>query len=436
MNTPIYDFVSKYRKSNTERLHMPGHKGTSLLGIEEYDITEIKGADSLYEAQGIIKESEENASLIFSCPTFYSTEGASHCIRAMLFLAKQKGVKKILAGRNAHKTFITACALLDLDIQWLFGNSSYLSCNIEKDSFQEAIKKEKPDAVYITSPDYLGNISDIKAISEICKNHNILLLVDNAHGAYLKFLKNSLHPIDLGADMCCDSAHKTLPCLTGGAYLHIKDEELSKKAKNALSLFGSTSPSYLILQSLDLVNRFISEDFPKKLEAFILQVENFKKALRGAGYSLYGDEPMKITVCTKAYGYTGYEFAEILRESKIECEFSDPDFTVLMLSTNTNLDLLGKVLLAIPPKTPIPVFPPRLSKPQRILSIRDAVMCDCQEIEVENAEDRILAGLSIGCPPAVPIAVCGEKIDKNIIECFKYYGINKCTVIKRSCLTN
>lgn len=433
MNTPIYDFVSKYKKSNTERLHMPGHKGTSLLGVEEYDITEIKGADSLYEAQGIIKESEENASSLFGCPTFYSTEGSSQCIRAMLFLAKQKGVKKILAGRNAHKTFITACALLHLEVSWLYGNSSYLSCNIEEEGLQEAIKKEKPDALYITSPDYLGNISDIKAISEICKSHNILLLVDNAHGAYLKFLKESLHPMDLGADMCCDSAHKTLPCLTGGAYLHIKNEELSKKAKNALSLFGSTSPSYLILQSLDLVNRFISEDFPKKLEAFILKAENFKKALRGAGYSLYGDEPMKITVCTKAYGYTGYEFAEILRESKIECEFSDPDFTVLMLCANTDLDLLGNVLLAIPQKEAIPVFPPRLSKPQRILSIRDAVMCDCEEIEVENAEDRILAGLSVGCPPAVPIAVCGEKIDKNIIECFKYYGINKCTVIKRGC---
>ncbi len=434
MNTPIFDFVNKYKSSGTKRLHMPGHKGVSLLGCEEYDITEINGADSLYEAQGIIKESEENASSLFGCPTFYSTEGSSQCIRAMLFLASQKGVKKVLAGRNAHKTFITACSLLDLEVSWIYGNSSYLSCNIDKNSLEQAIKEEKPDAVYITSPDYLGNISDIKAISEVCKNYNILFLVDNAHGAYLKFLESSMHPIDLGADMCCDSAHKTLPCLTGGAYLHIKDEDIAKGAKNALSVFGSTSPSYLILQSLDLINRFICEDFKTNLEAFILKVENFKKTLRGAGYSLYGDEPMKLTICAKAYGYTGYEFAKILRENKIECEFSDPDFAVFMLSINTDLDFLKNALLNIPQKEPLPVFPPRLSKPERILSIRDAVMCDYEEIPIEKAEGRILAGLSVGCPPAVPIAVCGEKIDNNITKCFKYYGINKCTVIKRGCL--
>ncbi|MEE0841166.1 MAG: aminotransferase class V-fold PLP-dependent enzyme [Acutalibacteraceae bacterium] len=434
MNTPIYDFVNKYRKSGTLRLHMPGHKGTSLLGVEEYDITEIKGADSLYEAQGIIKESENNASLLFGFPTFYSTEGSSQCIRAMLFLAKQKGIKRILAGRNAHKAFITACALLDLEVEWLYGNSSYLSCNIDEDSLKEAIVKEKPDAVYITSPDYLGNLSDVKAISEICKKHNILLLVDNAHGAYLKFLENSLHPIDLGADMCCDSAHKTLPCLTGGAYLHIKDEDLANKAKNALSIFGSTSPSYLILQSLDLVNKYISEGYKEKLHSFILKVESFKKVLKSKGYSLYENEPLKVTICTKAYGYSGYDFAEILRENKIECEFSDPDFTVLMLSVDTDLKRLENVLLIIPQKAPVPVFPPRFSKPEKALSVRQAIMCDSEEIEVENAEGKILSGLNVGCPPAVPIAVCGEKIDKDIIRCFKYYGINKCIVIKRGCL--
>ena len=117
MNTPICDFARRYADSGALRLHMPGHKGAPLLGPEPYDLTEIDGADSLYEASGIIRESEENASSLFGCTTLYSTEGSSLCIRAMLYLtviyARQKGQRPLIAaGRNAHKAFVSAAALL------------------------------------------------------------------------------------------------------------------------------------------------------------------------------------------------------------------------------------------------------------------------------------------------------------------------------------
>ena len=135
MDTPICDFVRNYAKSETVRLHMPGHKGKYFLGVERLDITEIPGADSLYEADGIIRQSEENASGLFGCPTFYSTEGSSQCIRAMLYLAllwaKERGKPPVIAaGRNAHKTFLTGAALLDLEVRWLYPKEvgSYLSC--------------------------------------------------------------------------------------------------------------------------------------------------------------------------------------------------------------------------------------------------------------------------------------------------------------------
>lgn len=215
MNTPICDFVKSYNDKNCIRAHMPGHKGESILGFEHLDITEIQGADSLFEASSIIRESEENASLLFGARTYYSTEGSSLCIRAMLYLtllyAKKEGkAPLILAGRNAHKTFLSSVALLDLDVEWLYSDSSYLSCDINAETLDNKLSSMqiKPVAVYLTSPDYLGNMLDIKAISEVCNKHGVLLLVDNAHGAYLKFLDNSLHPIDLGATMCCDSAHR------------------------------------------------------------------------------------------------------------------------------------------------------------------------------------------------------------------------------------
>jgi len=430
MKTPICDFVNSYSESNTERLHMPGHKGKEFLGFEKFDITEIKGADSLYDASGIIKESEDNASDLFGCPTFYSTEGSSLCIRAMLFLAKQKGVKKILAGRNAHKVFITACALLDIEIEWLYGNSSFLSCKSDYDELKATVKSSNAEAVYITSPDYLGFMCDIALISNICKTNGKTLLVDNAHGAYLKFLTPSLHPIDLGADMCCDSAHKTLPCLTGGAYLHVKDKNISKNAKNALAVFGSTSPSYLVLLSLDRLNAYLSANFKENLSHFILKAEKLKKRLRGLGFTLFENEPLKITFCTKAFGYTGHEFADILRENNIECEFSDKDFTVLMLGLDTNTENLYEVISKIEKREPITTFPPIISSHEQAISIRDALISNSQEIDIKDAVGRIICDINVSCPPAVPIAICGERITKYTIESFKYYGINKCRVVK------
>ena len=177
MNTPICDFVRRYVDDNLIRMHMPGHKGKAFLGFEKYDLTEIDGADSLYEAQGVIRQSEEIASSIFGCPTFYATEGSSQCIRAMLYLlciakSDKSGKPFILAGRNAHKAFISAVSLLDIDVEWIFPTEEeyYLSCNITVDRLEGLLKntERKPDAVYITTPDYLGNTVDVKKLADVC----------------------------------------------------------------------------------------------------------------------------------------------------------------------------------------------------------------------------------------------------------------------------
>ena len=291
MNTPICDFINEYKSKNFVRLHMPGHKGKNILGLEEYDITEIKGADSLYEANSIIAQSEENASKLFGCKTYYSTEGSSLCIRALMHLASlyanEKGKELIVfAGRNAHKTFLSAAALLDFEVEWLNNKneSSYLSATLDLTALEKSLSctNNKTKIVYITTPDYLGNIDDVRAIAEICDKNNALLFVDNAHGAYLRFLTPSCHPIDLGAHLCCDSAHKTLPVLTGGAYIHLSDklpDVFEKNVKSSLSLFGSTSPSYLIMQSLDYANKLIQENFAQELNNVIKAISSLKNYL-------------------------------------------------------------------------------------------------------------------------------------------------------------
>ena len=445
MNTPICDFVRHYAEDDGLRLHMPGHKGMPLLGMERLDITEIDGADNLYEARGVIKQSEENASAIFGAETFYATEGCSQCIRAMLYLtvlyAKACGKRPVIAAaRNVHKTFLSAAALLDFDVVWLYPQEpdSYLSCKLDGAQLDTALSQleEKPVAVYLTSPDYLGNVAPIDTVAEVCHKHGCLLLVDNAHGAYLHFLQPARHPMDLGADLCCSSAHKTLPVLTGGAYLHIaKDapELFRGQAKNALMLFGSTSPSYLILQSLDAVNRYLDEGYPQELATFAAQVEVLKHALAAHGYILYGDEPLKLTIFTKSYGYTGTDFAHLLQGQGIVCEFYDPDFVVMMLTpeiTGEELERLADVLRSIPRKKAVAQEPPAFHRCEAVMSVRQAMLSVCETVPVGESVGRVLAAASAGCPPAVPILVCGERIDDTAAACFSYYGMQTCTVVR------
>lgn len=444
MKTPICDFVNKYNSKCAVRLHMPGHKGKTFLGPEGLDITEIKGADSLYEAEGIIKQSEDNTARLFgTAATLYSTEGSSLCIRAMLELVRgyalSLGKKSfILAGCNAHKVFTLAAALLDFDVKWVGDSgSSYLSCNISASDLDKELSDldQKPVAVYLTSPDYLGNMLDIKSISTVCDKHKVLLLVDNAHGAYLKFLSPSLHPIDLGAHLCCDSAHKTLPALTGGAYLHISkecDKYFLENAKEAMALFGSTSPSYLILQSLDRVNLYLSQGYTENLSDFITKLSELKATLVSKGYTLVGNEPLKLTINTKFYGYLGTDFAELLHQKNIVSEFSDSDFVTLMLTPEneiSDINALEDVLLNIPQKKALVYSVPDAVSSKTATNIKEALFGLKEEVDVKFAHGRILASANVGCPPAVPIICAGELINEEAIKAFEYYGIKKVKVL-------
>lgn len=190
--------------------------------------------------------------------------------------------------RNVHRAFVYAAALLDFEIVWLWPerSTSLCGCPVSPDTLERTLAEmpAPPAAVYLTSPDYLGGMADISALAEVCRKHGTLLAVDNAHGAYLRFLEPSCHPLDFGADLCCDSAHKTLPVLTGGAYLHISraaSASLRESAKTAMAMFGSTSPSYLTLASLDLCNRYLADGYRDRLREMCGRLEEARKALTG-----------------------------------------------------------------------------------------------------------------------------------------------------------
>ncbi len=445
MNTPIWDFVTRYCQEDPLRLHMPGHKGRGPLGAEARDITEVPGADVLYSAAGIIRESEENAAALFgTARTLYSAEGSSLCIRAMLYLALLGHAPSarrpvVLAARNAHRAFLTAAALLDLDVVWLWPQppAGYLSCFVDAGALERTLTAlpEKPVAVYLTSPDYLGNLADLPALSAVCRRRGVPLLVDNAHGAYLKFLPESLHPMDLGADLCCDSAHKTLPVLTGGAYLHIAESvpgPVARQAEAAMALFASTSPSYLILQSLDLANRTLAEGYRDRLADFTGQTEALKDRLARQGWRLSGEEPLKLTLAPKSRGYTGIELEALLRGRGIGCEYADPDCAVCMLTPDIGAGGLARLetaLAGLPPKPPVRTQPPPLTRPEQALSVRAALLSPQESCAAGDSAGRILAMPTVSCPPAVPILAAGERIDGAAVELFEYYGVKNCLVV-------
>ncbi len=433
MKTPIYDFLTKYSNDNISRLHVPGHKGTGFLGCEEIDITEVFGADSLYEADGIIRESEKNASKIFETgDTFYSTEGSSLCIRAMLYAALINTDKKpvILAARNVHKSFIYACAALGIDAEWIYAENSDSLCGgtITAEEAENAIKRYNPFALYVTSPNYLGEITDIKSLSSVCRKYNIPLLVDNAHGAYLKFI--GLHPIELGASMCCDSAHKTLNVLTGGAYLHISKEYkgiYSDTIKNAMAFFGSTSPSYLILCSLDMCNKYLLDGYSEKLKNCILKVEEIKEYISQKGFEVFGNEPLKITVRAN-----GEKLSKIFRELGGECEYCDEQFIVFMITPeNSEKDFSLVIKLFENAQIQELKTPPLLEQGKKIMSLRKAVLSQQENVEIENVVGRICASPTVSCPPAVPIAVSGEVITENTAKIFDFYKIRHISCVKK-----
>lgn len=420
---------------------MPGHKGAGILGFEGMDLTEIYGADELFAAEGIIKESEQNASSLFGCPTYYSTQGSTLCIQTMCTIlcqdAKSKGKKpKILAGRNAHRSFIHAAALLDFEIEWLYGKSDYLSCKIHAEDLEKAIIESLPTAVYLTNPDYLGNLLDIKALASVCKKYNVLLAIDNAHGAYLRFLKDSLHPIDLGADLCCDSAHKTLPVLTGGAYLHLSEslnQVWKNDVKHFMEYFSSTSPSYLIMASLDATNEVLDTTFKKSLSECIQRVDGLKNTLIQHGYTILSGEPMKITISTKEFGYTGNEIANLLMECDIYPEFYDSDYIVLMPSpynTKDDLKRLETCLCGIERKPLLINKPPKLEQSKKAMNVRQALFSSSITLDVSKSLGQVCSSVTVSCPPAILPVIPGEVISESSIEVMKYYGIETVRVVK------
>ncbi len=428
MKTPISDFLDEYSQKDMLRLHMPGHNGENPR-----DITEIAGADSLYETDrstGVIARSEAAAAYLFGAQrTCYSAGGSTLAIQAALALLKAQGCKKIAAGRCSHRSLVSAAVLLDLDIMWLYPKE-YPSAAV--DCSAEALSGA--DALFLTNIDYYGGTCH-------ADNPGIPVVCDNAHGAYLRFVNKSvygreyLHPMEFGYPVIsADSAHKTLPTLTGAAYLHFSEGTDFSRAKEMTALFGSTSPSYLILDSMDKFNGMIAAD-PDCVNRACACVSRLKSEMSAMGFTLRKSDPLRITLNAHAWGWRGYELAALLRARGVECEMADENYVVLLFSAITTPEDCRRTLTAlglISRREPAPMAVYPVIRPKKEMSVREAVFSPNKTVPTEQAAGSICAAIETPCPPCIPIIMPGERIDAEAVQALRLYGVKNIKVIAKS----
>ncbi len=434
----LTNFLNAYAASGTMRGHMPGHKGMAppdfpaLSPLYAMDITEISGADSLFEAEGILLAAEQYTAKIWgSAAVCWSAGGSTLCIQAMLAQMKAEG-RTVIAGRTVHRSFLNSCVLLGLDVHWVMPRQGgIISGHYDPQDFAKALaavqKSGRRPCVYVTSPDYTGVMQDIAALAALCHAQDAPLLVDNAHGAHLAFLAENRHPMALGADYCCDSAHKMLPALTGAALLHCRNAAMAPVMKQHMQMFGSTSPSYPIMQSIESCTHWLAAR-PDAVRLCEQRAAMLRQRLTPK-YTLRGEEPLHLTVIAD-----GCDLAAQLRANGIECEYADRTCLVLLLSpmmTDADFARLETALLSCSPKSAA-ALPPVPEAGERLRDLRTAALAPWESIPAECAAGRVCGPVQVPCPPAVPLCISGERITEEMASLLAFYGIENVAVMRET----
>lgn len=420
-------------------MHMPGHKRNTALSpylkklAADLDITEITGFDNLNCADGILKESMEKAAKLRKVDRAFYLVGGSTCgILAAVSSILSAGDKAIVA-RNCHKSVYNALELVGAEPVFVMPTvceKTGILGHIDKKNIEEKIK-ENPEAklVIVTSPTYEGVVSDIKGISEICHKANIPLLVDAAHGAHLGFGYG--FPEDAmsqGADISVESLHKTLPSLTQTAICYCK-EQYAEKFSQKLSVFQTSSPSYLLMASIDGCINLLTEKgeelfsrWQENLEYFYEKCENLENIgiLKDSGF--FARDPGKIVFLC----HNGKWLFEELEKKGIECEMASCGYVVAMTGMGDTREMLSYLAasLAYIDKRAKPANGNKILRttlPVREKSVAEAKMCRTELVKYEQAGGRVAAEYIWAYPPGIPLVIPGEAVSEAELELFRKY---------------
>jgi len=415
----IYTALEKYAQNTLRRFHMPGHGGAIkdgfLSAVSAYDVTELNETDNLSCPEGVIKEAENLASQKFgSGATLFSCGGATLCLQAAIFTAlKRRPQARVFCHRRVHKSVLNAFYLMGVQPKWITDyEGDFSDCDI----------------LVFTYTDYYGNIVPYERICEISRKYGIITVADNSHGAHLAFMnKGMLHPVKQDIDFSVDSLHKTLPVLTGGACLNIKDRDDYDTCRYAMTVFGSTSPSYLIMASVDRALSEVDECIFENTAQVIRGIEKrLGRYFIHDSDSLHRD-PLRIVLRCENPG----ELYNLLYKKGIKCEFYDACGVVLIPPYGADEQYFEPLVKALEEYDGGIYFPTQRIKykiPAVKLSIREALTAPGREITLEEANGKISAREYSLYPPGIPVIVPGEVFDDDIISCLKN-SLNKVQIL-------
>ena len=477
----LLERLTEYAGSDAYPFHMPGHKRREIPdGIpggfpDPYgiDITEIDGFDNLHHAEGILKDAMETAAAIYGADrSWYLVNGSTCGILSAVFAATENG-GKLLTARNCHKAVYHAICLNRLEAEYLYPEEITefgINGGIRAEDVRKALEKDamrcagnsgdvrgkitKIQAVLITSPTYEGVVSDIRAIADAAHEYGIPLIVDEAHGAHLEYA-DQCHSfpksaLEYGADIVIQSLHKTLPCFTQTAILHVKGKLVDQdRVSRYLSMFQTSSPSYLFMAGMERCIRYMDGDgrnemirYEKRLEHFMERMEGLQvlevldREICGKYRTVAGWDPSKIVVSTmRAEDFHGEELAETLRRKyHLEMEMTAPEYVIAMTSlmdTEEGFERLGTALLEIDgalrrrtesgrkekaaSETP-EGLESKLSHPVRRMLICEAMDADTERTAFQDTVGKASAEFVYLYPPGIPIIAPGEVFTDAIVE--------------------
>lgn len=484
----LLERLTEYAGSDAYPFHMPGHKRREIPdGIpggfpDPYgiDITEIDGFDNLHHAEGILKDAMETAAAIYGADrSWYLVNGSTCGILSAVFVATENG-GKILTARNCHKAVYHAICLNRLEAEYLYPEEITefgINGGIRAEDVRKALEKDamrcagnsgdvrgkitKIQAVLITSPTYEGVVSDIRAIADVAHEYGVPLIVDEAHGAHLEYA-DQCHSfpksaLEYGADIVIQSLHKTLPCFTQTAILHVKGKLVDQdRISRYLSMFQTSSPSYLFMAGMERCIRYMDGDgrngmvrYEKRLEHFMERMEGLQvlevldREICRKYRTVAGWDPSKIVVSTmRAEDFHGEELAETLRRKyHLEMEMTAPEYVIAMTSlmdTEEGFERLGTALLEIDgalrrrmdpdqqkekgePKEKERCETPeatesKVSHPIRRMLICEAMDADTERTAFQDTVGKVSAEFVYLYPPGIPIIAPGEVFTDAIVE--------------------
>lgn len=487
----LINIILEYAKKNPVRFHMPGHKGRQIcfdsescsneynvnyLNYLNYqnDITELFFTDNLYSPDsnaGLIEGLEkrisecffENANNSGDIVSYISCGGATLGIQAsVLSLVRNKNNRNnknnkiintssddlyIICDRVSHVSFINALSLLNVNPLWIYPGENfcdrieYFAGNYKNIKNINSINNII--GVFVTSPDYFGSMRDITEISAVCKKYSLPLVVDNSHGSHLAFYKNGvMHPINCGADISIDSVHKTLPALTGAAIIHANGNYNNygkiSKIRDCMKIFASTSPSFLILQSVENMVDYLEKSGRRDHERLIYDIDLFRKKASDlniivesefefkfeSGKSRFRD-PYRIVLTFENAGKKLYYY---LFKNNITCEFFDKDNVIIIpsiLNKSDDFDLLLAFLENFVQINPVKPYKLKICNlfdfivNRMQMSLSDALKMTGETVPVAKSINRIAAESVFAYPPGIPVVLPGEIIDENIYDIIK-----------------